>query len=226
MDAAEMYDKMAADYADIAKKKSAYINSVNKIIFKNAPRVKRYLDIGGGDGLRTKWISHILNIPHVDLIDVSPEMIKKAERHGFNKTECVDFNDYCDMVDCPSYELVTALWNVLGHIEERDEALLNIHDILDKNNGLCFIDVNNRYNLAYGIWNVIKNIIFRRSGNHTFKFKGEEYPTYLFSPPEIKRLLKKAGLEIVKKYGVNYETGKVSKSLFRGQMVFIVRRAR
>lgn len=221
MDAAKIYDKMAGSYQNLSTGRFAYLRAVTDIIPKHSLDPLQYLDVGCGDGDRTVEIAAIVGALWVEAIDISSEMAKIAESK-MDKFECTSMKNYFSVY---SYDLITALWNVLGHIKEADrlESLKNMEMHLTTD-GLFIFDVNNRYNLGYGFWNVVKNIIFRRSGWHTFKFKGEEFPTYLYSPREIKGLLKKAGLEIVKKYGVDYETGKVSKSLFRGQMVFVVRR--
>jgi SAM-dependent methyltransferase len=226
MDAAKIYDKMAGVYRNISNGRWRYLNAVDDIIVLSQPRApKRYLDVGCGDGHRTKILTNRIEPHGTDLIDPSMRMVEKASA-VFNHVELCSIENY---VAPYCYNLITALWNVLGHVEDREKSLSNIRSLLDPRDGLFIFDVNNRYNLGYGFWNVAKNMLrdlFRlKSGWFSFNFKGEEFPTYLYSPREIKGLLKKAGLEVVKSYGVDYETGEIHKSLFRGQMVFVTRRA-
>jgi 2-polyprenyl-3-methyl-5-hydroxy-6-metoxy-1,4-benzoquinol methylase len=231
-DSKKIYFRMAPDYDEVSKRKSTYLESVNNLIFKHASKtILNYLDAGGGDGNRTFVISKKIGAKYSVLIDNSSEMIKIAGSKGLDEVHCTDILSYSSR---KSYDLITSLWNVFGHIEtrkERTDSLVNLNSMLS-NDGVFMIDVNNRYNIEYGYFNVIKNIIFdilpSKSSTHgwfSFKFKDKTFPVYLHSPFEILSELKNAGFEVIEKYGVNYSNGKISKNFyFKGQMFLVARK--
>ena len=63
------------------------------------------------------------------------------------------------------------------------------------------------------------------AGWFNFKYDGEEYPVYLHSPWEIKKLISDSGLEVHDFYSVNYYDGNIfRKNNYFGQLVFILKR--
>jgi len=209
------YDKMAPEYRAISEKRAAFIGSVNQIVIKHSPPAPNYLDAGAGDGVRGMEIAEAVGARRVSLIDNSVEMYRKLSRLDADATfwgSIVDFDFFF------KYGLITCLWSVLGHMDKwkREESLRNLRFHLD---GVLVLDLNNRLNINYGLWNVIKNI-----------FRGGEFPfgdetVYVHNYWEAKRMIKNAGLRIEAFYGVDYNNGRVyPRSKFRGQMVFVLRR--
>ena len=231
-DSKKIYSKMAANYGDVSKKKSSYIESVDKLIIHHAPNIiNYYLDAGGGDGARTLKISKNIGANYTVLIDNSEEMIRLAKKQKLDEVHCKEIASYSSI---KKFDLITSLWNVFGHIEtkkERIDSLVNLCSHLSEN-GLLMVDVNNRYNIDYGYKNVFKNILLDlspvKSDNHgwfSFKFKDKKFPVYLHSPLEIMSILHKAGLVVCAKYGVNYYNGEISDNyFFKGQMFFVAKR--
>ena len=85
---------MANKYKEVSNKKLSYLNSVDNLILKNAPdTINNYLDIGGGDGIRTKKIADNLNPKYTMLIDNSEEMVKLAKERGLNEVCCESILD-------------------------------------------------------------------------------------------------------------------------------------
>ena len=134
---------------------------------------------------------------------------------------------------CEKYGIVTCLWNVLGHVntkERRLTALINLASLME-DNGLLFIDVNNRYNVSnYGLGKVLKNIykdIFHFDrGNGDYKLNIDtgdikiQTNVHIFNPFEIEKLIKLAGLKIVKRWMINYNTGNSNNNIFGGQILY------
>ena len=223
MDAANIYDTLAPNYRSVSARKLRYLRSVDSLVVRNCPLISaRFLDVGCGDGVRTAAIAGAANAVAVDVIDVSPEMVKRAKKR-FAGARCIAIKDY---KTSHKYNVITALWNVFGHIPEKDRtaSLERIRELL-ADGGRFILDVNNRYNIGYGLINVVRNFIFRRPGWFSFKFRGRGFPVYLYTPAEIKRLLRDAGFRVVRSYGVNYDTGRVSGNLLRGQIVLVCEKA-
>ena len=135
------------------------------------------------------------------------------------------------------FDVVTALWNVFGHIsslENLEKSLKNIRRYLKKD-GLLIIDVNNRLNASsYGFHTALYRLIIdflnfkrvRGDVKNVWEINGKEVIGFghIFSPFEIKDIIKKHNFEIEKIYFVNYENGKISNNLFNGQMLIVSKR--
>ena len=214
----------------MSQNKKLYINSINNLIFNYVLNpIDYYLDAGGGDGIRTSEISKKLDATHTVLIDRSKCMIDLAKSRNFKDISCIKIADFKYN---HKFDLVTCLWNVLGHIESRKErltSLMNMKKLLS-NDGSLIIDVNNRYNINYGIINVLKNILkdilpykSKNNGWFMFRHKDKFFPVYLHSPFEILRDLKHIGFRDLKTFAVDYNNGKVYENLFFGQLFIIAK---
>ena len=224
-----IYDYLSSDYKRISLKKNNYICSVNDLIYKAAPKnIKYYLDAGGGDGLRTEEIASVLAPDYTFLIDSSSKMINLAKKRSFDrviKTEIIDFNSEI------KFDLITSLWNVFGHIETREKRLKSIENLKNhlSPNGKMIFDVNNRYNITYGVLNVIKNLINDKilksvsSGWYSFEYDKKRFPVYLHSPAEIINMLRTIGFTSYKIFCVDYKTGNLHKNYFFGQLLIVAK---
>ncbi len=227
------YDLLAKDYAEISSKKQLYINAVNNLIIENAPEsIINYLDAGCGDGLRTKDLIDKLKPDKAVLIDNSPKMISLVKKESIGEAYLSSIADFNYSL---KFDLITSLWNVFGHIENekrRIESLKNLRKCLS-DDGILILDVNNRYNIDYGLISVLKNIIIdlnlfkknRKKGWFSFRHNGKKFSTYLHNFFEISQVLRKAGYQIIKYYSVGYNTGVITqKSIFKGQLLLIVKK--
>ena len=188
------------------------------------------LDVGAGDGIRARGIADRAGIEFLVLAEPNTEMFELCE-----KTEAADrINTTAEDLDLDyKFDVITCLWNVLGHIENQElriRALKRMADSLE-GDGRIFLDVNNRYNLgAYGFTNIMKNISkdivspSETNGDFYFHIKidGEDIAArgHIFNPKEIRELIEKAGLQIVNEYYINYTNGKVRKTFLDGQLLF------
>ena len=125
-----------------------------------------------------------------------------------------------------SFYYCMSLWNVFGHIKNKEKLFEKIKNEL-KHKGLLIFDVNNRYNISqYGITSVIKNILIdifttNKSGNFNLKHKQILTKVYLFNLNEIIYLLKKNNFKIKLLKFVDYIDGSIKKNQFQGQ-IFII----
>jgi len=188
------------------------------------------LDAGGGDGLRTEKISSLLKPNYTILIDSAPEMIALAKLRSIDDVFCKKITEFKSDI---RFNLITSLWNVLGHMDtkkERIKSLINLKKHLSRN-GVLIFDVNNRYNLNYGLKNVIFNMINdlmpryeKKNGWYTFQYKNNNFPVYLHSPFELIETLKSSGFSNIKIFSVDYSTGKVYNNYFMGQLFVVAKK--
>lgn len=229
----EMYAGLADAYDRYAGNRRAYLDAVDRLILDRAPKgtAHRYLDVGAGDGRRTAVIAAGVGAASVTVVDNCGPMLAGCRTHPSWRIVEAPLEEFAD--DAVRYDLITCLWNVLGHVEDdarRGRALRNLRS-LSAPGGQIFIDVNNRYNAgAYGMWRCARNMALdavRRSDrtgdiSFTLRIGHEAVPssTHLFSPFEIRRLIRDAGLRVVDEIVVDYRTGRVRRSVFAGQMLF------
>lgn len=231
------YTKFVNQYSDYSQIRYKYISAVNSFIANQAKLFSTIIDVGSGDGKRSKKIADFVKATKLTLLDNSEGMIGIAR-----KLDGVSVI-YSDIASSKiqlngKYKIVMCLWNVLGHIstnEKRKIAMLNMKNLMDIG-GIIFLDVNNRYNIAqYGLKNVIKNIcrdIFlpqKTNGDFEISFNiGSDYiktMVHIFSPFEINKLIKQAGLKVMERKIINYKTGEFCHSIFGGQLVYKISKA-
>jgi trans-aconitate methyltransferase len=227
------YDKIAEQYNSIFKKRKKYLDSIDKIICHESKNIDSYLDIGGGDGSRTKKISSCIDANFINIVEESKEMAGNFYNdYKKGKIEIINQN-FFDFSTNKKYDLITALWNVMGHIisfEERIKFLKKTNELLSSK-GIIILDINNRYNIKhYGIYsfllNSLKSIIKKEPGWFNIEINKSKTPVYIHSLKEMKKLIKKANLSIDKLFVINYDTGTIYKynliNKFKGQLLFIL----
>ena len=228
----EIYDALAPYYREYAAKKTAYLNAVDRFIVDNTPNnAQSLLDVGAGDGIRGMALAKQKGIADVVLCDYSVEMVNRCRRlnpadvwHAAAE-ELPESNRRFDVIIC--------LWNVLGHLENRNkriEALMRMKRLLAEN-GVVFLDVNNRHNAsAYGWIKVFGRIVVdaawpdekRGDASYDWKIGEKSFPAmgHLFTPVEIESIIKESGLNIKTRIAVDYNTGTCSLSVLKGQLLY------
>lgn len=229
----DAYNAIAPVYSEYSKSREAYLNAVEGLVIRNLAREMRLLDVGAGDGRRLEKIKNAVGISDFVAIEPSPGMARVCrERTGVEVHEI--FAENLDRLDIGAFDAITALWNVFGHVSSpaRAKAMKNLAARL-KPGGRIMLDVNNRHNAsAYGRLNVLKRVVidgvaFRESrGDAVYEWKigGQVFKSsgHLFAPAEIEGLIKGAGLRIRERLSVDYATGAVSASRFRGQLFYLL----
>ena len=233
---ADIYDALAPAYRDYAARRSAYLAAVDRFVLENLPAgAASLLDAGAGDGVRGMALARQAAISRVVLCDASAEMAAR----------CAALNPaavwHCTVESIPEvpdrFDVICCLWNVLGHIDEREgrlRALRRLRDLLARD-GVLFLDVNNRHNArTYGWARVLGRIVVdmiapdERRGDARFEWRigSATYPArgHLFVPAEVTRLLEQAGLAVRARAAIDYATGARSSSTLLGQLVFMVGR--
>jgi SAM-dependent methyltransferase len=163
-------------------------------------------------------------------VDESRNMLDQA---GGLRTERASIAE----LDIPEeFDVITALWNVLGHVpdNQRAAALAVVSRHL-RFGGRFMFDVNNRYNArAYGEKIVAANRKADESGEASgdvtalHEVQGTTFATvgYVFHPDEIDRLIDDIpDLHIQDKLFIDYSTGETVASAGEGQIFYEVVKA-
>ena len=224
-----LYSLMSQDYDMISERRHFYLEAVNRLVVKHAPlSVKNFLDIGAGNGNRTKAIQFEIGAERVEMVEPSVGMY--SHQHLSQEFHC--FHGVLDDYNPGRrYDLVTVLWNVLGHIIEREKRLKflkRIHALLS-DTGICVLDVNNRHNWRhYGLWNIafnaLKSVYKANPGLFELPYGHETFPVYIHSKSEMRSLFRSARMTVLKTYHVDYASGELKRFSGEGQLVFVLRR--
>lgn len=224
----DFYDTIAPEYRSISKKRTDYLNAIDSLVVEYAKKQHpaAYLDVGCGDGRRTLKIAKALGLAEVLGVDESGGMLDQVSGIMTKQASAVDLTPH------NKFDLVTALWNVFGHIPTaayRGEALGKIAYSM-RPGAKFYLDVNNRYNSRlYGHQIVKTNRAIDEQGGDAgdaqalYEVGGKVITTvgHIFRPDEIDELLEEIpGLSITKKMFVDYETGEIVESLYEGQIFY------
>ncbi|MGE0754106.1 MAG: class I SAM-dependent methyltransferase [Alphaproteobacteria bacterium] len=231
------YDAIAPLYEKYSEKYRNYLNAVDALVIERLRPGMRLLDVGSGDGRRLKKITTHHGIKDVVSVEPSLNMAEICRKStGFDVyTLC---GDQIGTLNEAPFDAVTALWNVFGHMADSGVRLATLQAIARKMkpDAIMILDVNNRHNqLAYGRWNVMKRRVVdalafdetRGDAYYDWEIEGQCFPAsgHLFTPAEMQKLFRQAGLEVIERRSVNYATGKISDSLLNGQLFFVLKKA-
>lgn len=226
------YDQFSTDLAAYSRTRARYLDAVDRVIVARCKGgVKSFLDVGCGDGRRGAALSRRIKARRTVLVDESPAMVDiAAERAAECNVREADVSA-SDFETAERFELITCLWNVLGHIPaaRRVAALRNIRRHLSPG-GRVFIDVNNRHNLAaYGIRRVASNLVRGavrgdEVGDITLVLRSRSGPitthSHIFTDRELRRLLGQAGLVVGRRWSIDYGQGTVARWTWMGQLLY------
>lgn len=233
------YNLIEPVYADLVRNKTVYLDSVDSFLIDSLSnhRVLKFLDIGCGDGLRTLKLHKELDCNVTEGVDLSEGMIAKAKTNN-DLLPGVTFYPIETLQDIrhDKSDLVTMLWNVLGHVHEelRLEFLKEVRKKV-RLGGYFFLDVNNFYYYRYGRLRSLFRVIQDKlsppksfgSGDLFFHMNvGANQVScsgHIFRPSEIVSLVKRSGFLVEKIKFIDYENGKLSDFYYSGQISILCR---
>ena len=233
-DPVEAYTCLAPHYADLSSLRRPYLLSVENTVISRIPAgSSSLLDIGAGDGSRALRIAGKCGIANIVLVEPSLEMAAPAA--GLAKVLNVRAEELSDT--STKFDVITCLWNVLGHIcgvERRARTMKTMGRLLTPE-GRCFVDLNNRCNLrSYGLFptvaRFIRDSISYKSENADvtarWTFGDKTISTYghVFTDREIRQMVHESGLEIEERIVVDYDSGKIRRFVFMGNLLYVLRR--
>jgi SAM-dependent methyltransferase len=237
LDPVAAYDRLAPYYSHFSKQRAAYLRSVEERIEARIPAGgESLLDIGAGDGTRALRIAAASGIQCVVLLEPSAKML--GETPAGCEVWRMRAEDLDPMAVSERFDVVTCLWNVLGHISSFDtrvRALSAVAQLLSPK-GLVFVDAIHRYNVrSYGATMTAARWVRDRiaPGNKNgdvrarWQTAGGEISAYghVFTDRELRRLADAAGLECVERIVIDYETGKIRRASCAGNLLYVFRRA-
>jgi 2-polyprenyl-3-methyl-5-hydroxy-6-metoxy-1,4-benzoquinol methylase len=228
MGAEAFYDSVAPRYEEISSGRTNYLRAVDDLILNLVgDRCTRILDVGTGNGLRIASLSTRLRernpLLTVDCIEPSTEMRNQAVRNLPNSPV---FSGWSEIRESEKYDVVLALWNVIGHTEFA-ELPIHVAEHLTPD-GVFISDFNSRYNVKeYGPRRVAKNVFTdlllgrtRKPVEFNLKLLNNRSTVKLRTVRCVKRELSYAAMKVNYLQALNYATGAFEKSEYGGQMVF------
>lgn len=225
------YDRIGPVYARIAEKRRAYLDSINQLVISQIPSGSRsMLDVGSGDGARAGRIAQASDITQLVLVEPSVAMQGRDGRFRTMRAEELHLLE-------GEFDVITCLWNVLGHIfpsEARSELLRQFARLVSPQ-GRVFVDVQHRYNVRhYGtIPTALRFLRDQLRWNETngdvvvaWDVDGVQCTTqgHVFIHPEFRTLAQAAGLNIEKRFVVDYVTGECRRRSFEGHLLYVLAR--
>lgn len=237
----QLYDQFAPYYQTYSKERAAYLNAINDRVVACARSKNHYttvVDVGSGDGLRIKALTHRLHASTTVLIDNSEAMCLRAKENTSFKVWFADISATTFPHTKDKFTTVLCLWNVLGHIvgeKARRTAFTHLAQLCDTD-GHIYLDVNNRFNLEQYGWKVIvRNVWVElflpkvREGSvlcavSITKKMVMDSLCHFFAPWEVRRLARTAGLYVEKIQYIDYRTGKQRRFFWQGQIFVVLRK--
>jgi SAM-dependent methyltransferase len=234
LDPVAAYDRIAPVYACLAKQRGAYLDAIDRIVVSEIPPGSRsLLDVGAGDGARAGRIAEAAGLR--DLILLEPSAVMRS--HCPAQANIWDMR--AEDLHCRqgSFDAITCLWNVLGHIlpTAARVAVLRQFARLVPLEGRIFIDLNHRYNARhYGAVTTaarfLRDRVLPGDGNGdvrvTWNIEGHRVSTtgHVFTDREFTALCGAAGLGIEQRFVVDYASGALRRRSFEGNLLYVLRR--
>jgi hypothetical protein len=232
LDPVAAYDRIAPLFAELARERKAFLAAVERLVVSAIPAGSRsLLDVGTGDGSRARRIAQSRGI--TELVLLEPAVAMQCGASDIRTLRAEDLH----MIDT-RVDVILCLWNVLGHVfpaAARVEALRQFARLLHPH-GKAFVDVSHRYNARhYGTAptaaRFIHDLFVRREKSGDVKvswdFGGKRTTTkgHVFTHREIASLCRSAGLQIERKFVLDYATGQERRWDFEGHFLYLLRPA-
>jgi len=229
MGAVEAYSALAPHYASYSETRSLYLRKVEEIVISQAGAAASVLDVGAGDGVRSLRIARGVGATRLVLIEPSAGMRagcpRDVEIWPCRAEQLPQF--------APRFDLVLSLWNVLGHIPSAQERLRVLSRFKEATapGGAIFLDVNHRHNAAAYGWartfsRVAYDFFFPTEENGDVMVSWQagdcivETQGHVFTKAEMQRLIRLAGLKVIRRWVINYETGAECRLPLTGQLLY------
>ena len=184
------------------------------------------LDVGSGDGARASRIAQARSIAELILIEPSVAM----QRGPATTMAAEDLH----MIQ-REFDVITCLWNVLGHIFPAAGRLAVLRQFarLVSPQGRIFIDVQHRYNMRHyrALSTAFRFLQDRLKWSET---NGDVVVTWdvgevrcktrghVFTHREFRSLARAAGLNIERRFVVDYATGEHRRWSIEGHLLYVL----
>lgn len=244
-DTVAAYDRLGPVFAKLAEQRRLYIDRVDELVISGISAESRsMLDVGAGDGTRSRKIATSTGISELVLVEPSVGMqgagLDKAVNDvtaGATVTNRTMRAEGLHQLE-GSFDVITCLWNVFGHVSSRTgraEVLRQFTRLLSPR-GRVFIDLSHRYNARhYGFFPTAARFLYdllpggENNGDVVvaWNVEGTRCTTagHVFTDKEVRSLCRAAGLEIEKTFSIDYSTGQLRRWNFEGHLLYILRAA-
>jgi 2-polyprenyl-3-methyl-5-hydroxy-6-metoxy-1,4-benzoquinol methylase len=232
LDPVAAYEQIAPVFAELARERKAFLECVERLVISTIPVGSRsLLDVGAGDGSRARRIAWCRGISELMLLEPAVAMQCGATDIRTMRAENLHAIE-------TRFDVILCLWNVLGHIfpaAARIEALHQFARLLPPH-GKAFVDVSHRYNAHhYGVAptaaRFIRDIFAPgdENGDVTVSWNSGSKPTttkgHVFTHREVASMCRSAGLNIERKFVIDYTTGQARRWGFEGHLLYVLRPA-
>ncbi len=226
------YDLIAPVFAELVRQRRRYLDAIDALIISGAPAGSRsLLDVGAGDGIRSRRIAQSRSIGEVTLVEPSVAMQRNGSAGTAYRTMRAEDLHLIE----PEFDVIVCLWNVLGHIfpaSARIEVLRQFARLLAPA-GRIFIDVHHRYNARhYGALpttlRFLRDSLSGRADGDvqvSWSAGGTHCVTtgHVFTHQEVKSLCRSAALKIEDRFVVDYSTGRQMRWSIQGHLLYVLR---
>ncbi len=230
LDPVAAYDRIGPVFARIAEQRRPYLNSIDQLVISQIPPGSRsMLDVGSGDGARARRIAHARDITELVLLEPSAPMQRGDATVRTMRAEELHLID-------GEFDVITCLWNVLGHIFPAANRLQVLHQFarLISPHGRIFIDVHHRYNVRhYGAIPTALRFLHDQlswnesNGDVVVAWDVDEVRCttqgHVFTHGEFRSLAHAAGLNIENQFVVDYSTGECRRWRIQGHLLYVLR---
>jgi SAM-dependent methyltransferase len=236
LDPVAAYDAIAASYNQIAARRGPYLDGIDRLITQLIPEGSRsLLDIGAGDGRRSLLLAASRDVNTVVLVEPSAAM-RAGHPCGRSGVESLPLRAEDLHQLEPGFDVIVCLWNVLGHVATRAarvEVLRQCGRLLTPR-GRIFIDLSHRYNARhYGLATTAARYV----GDHLWPREtrgdvvvawhdgAEPIRTFghVFTGPEVSGMCRAAGLDVERRFVVDYATGLEQRHAWQGHLLYVLR---
>ena len=111
------YDSVAPNYVEMSSARSGYLHGIDQFVIQRLSTIHpgNLLDIGAGDGRRSKYLAETLGVKQVTVIESSLKMADEARKQIGEKNVLVGDATTIELPE-EYFDAVISLWNVFGHI--------------------------------------------------------------------------------------------------------------
>jgi 2-polyprenyl-3-methyl-5-hydroxy-6-metoxy-1,4-benzoquinol methylase len=231
LDPVTAYDQIGSVFARIAEKRRSYLDGIDRLVIGEIPAGSRsMLDVGAGDGGRARGIAQARDIAELVLAEPSVAM------QGGNATAHTMRAEDLHLLH-GEFDVITCLWNVLGHVfpsASRLEVFRQFARLVSPQ-GRIFVDVHHRYNVRhYGAIPTALRFLRDRlrwnetNGDVVVAWDVEEVRCatrgHVFTHREFRSLAQGAGLNIEKRFVVDYAAGERRRWSIEGHLLYALGR--
>jgi len=226
----QAYTCLANDYPSICSDRQQYIEAIDNLVYPLLTG-RKVLDVGSGDGKRIQRLVELACPESVLCVEPSEGMFALLTANSSLPALMQSAQTFNPELS-NKFDVVTCLWNVLGHIPyaELKATLVHLNTYL-VSSGVLIFDVNNRHNIQYGrLVSLYRRILdqfffYPSRGDVCFAKSAGAISTtlygHLFTHKEVVSLLESTGFRVLRHCTVNYSNGLVSSSLHHGQHFFV-----